>query len=164
MKIVKTNKDFVKTLVSLSLPEQRYIGAKFISSVLEIIDEPRLKSIMSSININGNSAEELHSAYKMAHAFYVETHPHSGFEEIDFKHQAIHMVAEACVSCLAPVYQEVTTIHLAQKVAMYCRMATTCWNIPHDQEFPSFSQAEIEVKNITQTQYTLVNDYIESRH
>ena len=104
MKIVKTNKDFVKALVSLSLPEQRYIGTKFIYSVLENIDEPRLKSIMSGINKNGNSAEELHSAYTMAHAFYVETHPHSGFEEIDFKRQAIHMMAEACVSCLAPVY------------------------------------------------------------
>lgn len=164
MNIVKTNKDFVKALSSLSLHEQRYIGAKFISSVLENIDEPRLKSIINSINKKGNSAEELHSAHKMAHAYYIETHPHSGLLEIDFKHQAIHMVAEACVSCLAPVYQEVTTIHLAQKVAMYCRMAITCWNIPHDQESPSFSQAEIEVKNITQIQYALVNDYIESSH
>ncbi|RKZ91036.1 MAG: hypothetical protein DRQ43_10570 [Gammaproteobacteria bacterium] len=164
MSVVKTNKEFVKTLASLSLAEQRYLGAQFIFSVLDIIDEPRLKNIMNSINKKGNSAEELHSAYKLAHSFYIETHPHSGFEELDFKRQAIHMVAEACVNCLAPIYQEVTTLHLAQKTAMYCRMAITCWNIPHDQEFPSFSQAEIEVKNITQIQYTLVNDYIESRH
>ena len=164
MSVVKTNKEFVKTLASLSLAEQRYLGTQFIFSVLNIIDEPRLKNIMNSINKKGNSAEELHSAYKLAHSFYIETHPHSGFEELDFKRQAIHMVAEACISCLAPVYQEVTTIHLAQKVAMYCRMAITCWYIPHDQESPSFSLAEIEVKNITQIQYTLVNDYIESRH
>ena len=162
MNIVKTNKDFVTTLALLSLPEQRYIGAQFISSVLDIIDVQRLKSIIEKINKNGNSAEELHSAYKMAHSFYIETHPHSDLLEINFKRQAMHMLAEACVICLAPIYQEVTTIHLAQKVAMYCRMAITCWNIPHDQESPSFSQAEIEVKNITQAQYILVNDFIES--
>ena len=74
------------------------------------------------------------------------------------------MVAEACVICLAPIYQEVTTLHLAQKVAMYCRMAITCWNIPHEQDSPSFSQAEIEVNNITQTQYAILNNYLESVH
>ena len=163
MSIVKTNKEFVKTLASLSLAEQRYLGAQFIFCVLDIIDEPRLKNIMNSINKKGNSAEELHSAYKMAHSFYVETHPHSGLEELDFKRQAIHMVAEACVNCLAPIYQEVTTLHLAQKVAMYCRMAITCWNIAHDQDSPSFSQAEIEVTKLIQSQYTQLNDYLKSK-
>ena len=160
MSVVTTNKDFVKTLVSLSLPEQRYLGAQFIFSVLDIIDDQKLKNIIEKINKNGNSAEELHSAYKMAHAFYVETHPHSGFEEIDFKRQAMHMVSEACVSCLAPVYQEAIITHLAQKVAMYCRMAITCWNMPHDEESPSFSQAEVEVKKIIQTQFTLLNEHL----
>ena len=164
MSTVKTNKEFVKTLASLSLVEQRYLGAQFISSILDIIDVQRLKSIIEKINKSGNSAEELHSAYKMAHFFYIETHPQSDLLEIDFKRQAIHMVAEACVICLAPIYQEVTTLHLAQKVAMYCRMAITCWNIPHDQDSPSFSQAEIEVNNITQTQYAILNNYLKSIH
>jgi len=43
---------------------------KFISNILDIIDEQRLKSIMKNINKKGNSAEELHSAYKMAHSIY----------------------------------------------------------------------------------------------
>jgi len=162
METVKTNKDFVKTLATLTLPEQRYIGAKFISSILDIIDEPRLKTIMNNIIKKGNSAEELHSAYKIAHSIYIENHPQSGLLEINFTHQAIHMVAEACMTCLAPIYQEATTLHLAQKVAMYCRMAITCWNMPHDQDSPSFSQAEIEVTKIIQAQYTLLNDYLES--
>ena len=163
METVNTNKDFVKTLASLSLPEQRYIGAKFISSILDIIDEQRLKSIMKNINKKGNSAEELHSAYKMAHSLYIESHLQSGFSVINFTHQAVHMVAEACMICLAPVYQEASTLHLAQKVAMYCRMAITCWNMPHEQDSPSFSQAEIEVTKIIQAQYTLLNNYLKSK-
>ena len=163
MKTVNTNKDFVKTLASLSLPEQRYIGAKFISSTLNIIDEQQLKSIMNSINKKGNSAEELHSAYKIAHSIYIENHPQSGLVAINFTHQAIHMAAEACLTCLAPNYQEATTLHLAQKVAMYCRMAITCWYMPHDQDSPSFSQAEIEVTKLIQSQYTQLNDYLKSK-
>ena len=163
METVNTNTDFVKTLASLSLSEQRYIGAKFISSTLDIIDEQHLKNIMNSINKNGNSAEELHSAYKMAHSIYIENHPQSGLLEINFIHQAVHMVAEACMTCLAPIYQEATTLHLAQKVAMCCRMAITCWYMPHDQDSPSFSQAEIEVTKIIQAQYTLLNSYLKSK-
>lgn len=164
MNTINTNEEFVKTLASLSLPEQRYLGAKFISSVLDIIDQQGLKSIIDKIDKNGNSAEELHLAYKMAHSIYIENHPQSDLLEVDFTRQAIHMVAEACVICLAPIYHEAATIHLAQKVAMYCRMAITCWSIPHDQEHPSFSQAEIEVKNITQTQYAILNNYLDSAH
>ena len=162
METVNTNNDFVKTLASLSLPEQRYMGAKFISSILDIINEPRLKSVINNINNKGNNAEDLYSAYKMAHSIYIETHPQSGFQEINFTHQAIHMMAEACIICLAPNYQEATTLHLAQKVAMYCRMAITCWNMPHDQDSPSFSQAEIEITKLIQAQYTQLNDYLGS--
>lgn len=164
MKIVSTNEDFVKTLASLSLPKQRYLGAKFISSVLDIIDEQRLKSIMENINKDENSAEELHSAYKMAHSIYIDNHPQSGLLEINFTHQAVHMVAEACMTCLAPMYQEATTLHLAQKVAMYCRMAITCWNMPHEQDSIDFSQAEVEVNQIIQAQYVILNNYLESLH
>jgi len=160
MSIVTTNKDFVKTLTSLSLPEQRYLGAQFIFSVLDVIDDQKLKNVIEKINKNGNSAEELHSAYKIAHSYYVETHPGSDLLEINFTRQAIHMVSEACVTCLAPIYQEATITHLAQKVAMYCRMAITCWNMPHDEESPSFSQAEVEVKKIIQAQFTLLNEHL----
>jgi len=162
LKTIKTNEDFVKTLVSLSLPEQRYLGAKFITSILDIIDEQGLKRLMDSINKDGNSAEELHSAYKMAHSIYIESHPQSDLLELDFTRQAVHMAAEACITCLAPIYQEAKTLHLATKVATYCRMAITCLNMPHDQDSPDFSQAEIEVKQVIQKQYDILNHYLES--
>ena len=97
MKTVSTNKEFVKTLASLSLPEQRYLGAKFISSVLDIMDEPRLRTIVDGINKNGLSAEELHSAHKLAHTIYIESHPQSDLSEVNFTRQAEHMTAEACM-------------------------------------------------------------------
>jgi hypothetical protein len=126
MKTISTNRDFVKTLASLSLPEQRYLGAKFISSVLDIIEEPRLKKIVDGINKDGLSAEELHSAHKLAHTIYIESHPQSDLSEVNFSRQAEHMTAEACMICLAPTYQEATTLYLAQKVAMYCAV----WKSP----------------------------------
>lgn len=163
MNIIKTNEDFVKTLISLSLPEQRYLGARFIISILDLIDEQGLKSLMDSINKEGNSAEELHSAYNVAHSIYIKSHPQSDLREIDFNRQAVHMVAEACITCLAPIYQEVTTSHLAAKVATYCRMAITCLNMPHDQDSPNFSQAEVEVKQVIEKQYAILNQYLESK-
>jgi len=80
------------------------------------------------------SAEELLDGYHSIHALYTQTHPRSGFSELDYRRQAEHFVTEACLVCLSPLYEETKVHHLAQKVAMYCCMARTCAGIKHDDE------------------------------
>lgn len=98
-------------------------------------------------------------AYRTAHSLYIETHPHSDLTELDFKHQAAHFVAEACIVCLGPVFQEVSPLHLAQKVAMYCRMARTCASIPHSDVEPNFKNAENAAKQIIADQFDILSNF-----
>jgi hypothetical protein len=89
----------------------------------------------------------------------VETNPQSGFAELDFDHQASHFVAEACMTCVAPMYQEATTYHLAQKVALYCRMARTCSSIAHKADKADFSSVEVAADAIVDDQYAILNEF-----
>jgi hypothetical protein len=77
--------------------------------------------------------------------------------------QAKHFVAEACMTCVAPVYGEAKTCHLAQKVAMYCRMARTCSNMNHEEENPDFSKAEEATKKSIEEQYAILQDFLEEK-
>ena len=160
MASIDNNADFVKALISLSLSEQRQIGSKFLSSLLRIVSDQRLENMIKNIDKPDTSAEELQAAYQISHMVYIETHPHSDLGELNFKKQSIHLFAEACMTCVAPVYHELSVIHLAQKVAMYCRMAITCESMAHDDDTPSFSLAENEVKNVIEEQFTILTDFL----
>ncbi len=160
MATIDNNADFIKSLASLSLSEQRQIGAKFLARVLKIAPDKRLENLIKNIDKPVNSAEELHAAYQTSHVVYIETHPHSDLGALDFKKQSVHLFAEACMACVAPTYHEISVIHVAQKVAMYCRMAVTCANMAHDDNTPSFALAENEVKNVIEEQYAILNDFL----
>ena len=67
-----------------------------------------------------------------------------------------HFVAEACEVCAAPVYEEVTKVHIAQKVAMYCRMARTCASMHRDEDAPDFSAAEEDASRLVADQIGMV--------
>lgn len=62
--------------------------------------------------------------------------------------------------CLAPVYQESSQYHLAQKVAMYCRMARTCANMKHDEDNFDFNQLDPVIKQAIKKQYTLLTQFL----
>ena len=104
---ISTNEAFKEALSSLSLAQQRQVGASFIANVLDLTDGSCTRHAQSVAEKSDLTAEELENAYHAVHSVYVATHPQSGFSELDFRKQAAHFVAEACMVCLAPTYQEV---------------------------------------------------------
>ena len=48
---------------------------------------------------------------------------------------------------------------MAEKLAMHCRMARVCANIPHEQEYPSFEMAERAMHAETRARYGIVNEH-----
>lgn len=161
MNKIHNHEAFKKALSSLSLSRQRQVGAKFVGSVLDLTDgrcAQHAKSIAEKVDV---TAEELQNAYCAVHSIYIATHPRSGLSELDFVKQAAHFVAEACMVCVEPTYEAHHTQHLAEKVASYCRMARTCANIQHDNEYPEFTNTEEMLKKEIHAQYKILSDFLE---
>ena len=157
---ISTSEDFKKALSSLSLAQQRQVGARFVANVLDLTDDPEVKNAQKIAEKAGSTAEELNSAYHKVHAVYVATHPRSWFTELDYAKQAAHFVAEACMVCLSPTYDALHH-HLADRVAMYCQMARTCAAIQHEGEYPKFAGVEEVVKKEVDSQYRILSEYLE---
>ena len=83
MSKISTSEDFRKALSSLSLAQQRQVGARFVANVLDLTDDHQVKSGQEIAEKAGVSADELNDAYHRVHAVYVATHPRSWFTELD---------------------------------------------------------------------------------
>jgi hypothetical protein len=81
---------------------------------------------------------------------------------LDYKQQAEHRVAEACMHCLGPTYHDVEKHHLAQRVATCCVMARTCASIDHRGDYPEFSETGELVKKEIDAQYEILGSYLDS--
>jgi len=157
---ISTNEDFKKALSSLSLAQQRQVSARFVANVLDLTNDPEVKSGQEIAEKAGATAEELSNAYHSVHAVYLATHPRSWFTELDYAKQAAHFVAEACMVCLSPTYHDLHH-HVADRVAMYCQMARTCSAIQHEGEYPKFAGVEEAVKKLVDSQYRILSEYLE---
>lgn len=154
---------FQQALSELSVKKQRQIGAQFIGNVLDLTNEPRLRNAQALLAKPEISAKELLDAFHSVHALYVETHPRSDLFELNYARQAEHFIAEACLVCLSPVYEEAKVHRIAEKVAMYTRMARTCAGIKHDEDMPQLAQAQEMLGNEIQDQYRLLTAFLESK-
>jgi len=159
---ISSGAKFKQSLASLSLARQRQVGARFIANVLDLTDGHCTEHARKVAERSNVSTEELENAYRAVHSIYVATNPRSGLSELDYKKQAAHFVAEACMVCLAPTYEEHRTHHLAEKVAGYCRMARICSSIPHQEEYPKFLDAEESLKKEIDAQYRILSEFLEN--
>jgi hypothetical protein len=159
MSEVNGHKSFQQALSGLTVARQRQIGAQFIAHVLDLTDEPRLKNAQQ-VAAKSTTAEELVDAYHSVHAVYIQTHPRSDLSELDYKKQAIHFIAEACLLCLSPTYPEAEIHRIAEKTAMYCRMARTCASITHDEDQPVLAETQKLLQDEIKAQYALVNEFL----
>ena len=157
---VKGHKSFREALAGLTVAQQRQVGARFVAHVLDLTDEPRLKNAQQIAAKSGVTAEELVDAYHSVHAIYTQTHPRSDLSELDYRKQAAHFIAEACLVCLAPTYPEAKIHRIAEKTAMYCRMAGTCASIRHDEDQPDLRDPEKALQKEIEAQYTVVNEFL----
>lgn len=162
MSKITTNEGFRDALASLSLRQQRLVGASFIKNVLDLTKDNHIIQAQSIAATSDTKAEDLLDAYDSVHTSYVKTNPRSGLNALDWKKQAEHFIAEACMTCLAPAYPEASTHHLAQRVSMYCLMARTCASINHDGNYPTFETSEEVMKKEVNEQYRIVNEFLEN--
>ena len=160
MNEIKDYKTFQDALSDLSVTEQRQIGARFIANVLDLTDNPRLKEAQQIAAKADLTAEELTDAYHAVHTVYVQTHPRSDLSEVDYTKQAVHFITEACLICLSPTYPEAKIHRIAEKAAMYCRMARTCANILHDEDQPDLESTAKALQKEIGTQYELVTQFL----
>ena len=157
---INSQSAFQQALAELPLKKQRQVGAKFIGNVLDLTSEARFRDVLTLLEKSELTAEELLDSYHSIHALYVRSHPRSDLSELDYSRQAEHFIAEACLVCLSPVYEETRVHHLAQKAAMYCCMARTCAGIKHDEEVPQLAQSEEMLTKEIQAQYRLLSDFL----
>jgi hypothetical protein len=157
---IDSNQAFQQALADLSVQQQRQVGAKFIGNVLDLTTEPRFRDVLALLEKPTPTAQELLDGFHSIHALYVQTHPRSDLSQLDYARQAEHFIAEACLVCLSPVYEETKIHHLAQKAAIYCCMARTCAGIKHDEEAPQLSQSEQMLSKEIQDQYRLLSEFL----
>lgn len=162
MSTITTNEAFKESLSSLTLAQQRAVGARFIAHVLDLTQNKHVKQAQAVLSNTSISAEDLEDAYHSIHTVYVRTNPRSHFSLLDYSKQAEHFVAEACLHCLEPTYQEAKKHHLAEKVSMYCLMARTCASIDHQGNYPKFTDTEDLVKKEVDAQYEILSEYLGS--
>ncbi|WP_295388742.1 hypothetical protein [uncultured Thiodictyon sp.] len=148
--------DFKNRLNVLPLRAQRQVAAKFIAEVLDLASDPRIDHAVEVAAKRDATAQEIAAAYRAVHAIYVETNPQADLLEMDFSRQAAHFVAQACLVSLAPADDAGVGYHLAQKVAMYCRMARTCSSMRHDDDAPDFCALGPIVARLVDAQYRVV--------
>jgi hypothetical protein len=160
---ITTNEAFREALGSLTLTQQRAVSARFIENVLDLAHESCIKQAQAILGkIDQISAEELEKAYRSTHSVYVHTYPRSDLSPLDYKQQAEHFVAEACVHCLAPTYYDAKKHHLAERVSTYCIMARTCASVDHEGNYPKFTETEDLVKKEIDAQYEILSKYLDS--
>ena len=158
---IYSSESFRDTLTSLSLQQQRLVGACLIKNVLDLTKNKQIIQAQSVAASSDATAEDLKQAYHAAHSSYVETHPHSGLDALDWEKQAEYFIAKACMTCLDPACGVSLKHHLALKVSMYCMMARTCANIDHDGDYPTFNNTEKVTKKEVDDQYRIVNEFLE---
>jgi len=109
---IDSNQAFQQALAELPVKKQRQVGAKFIGNVLDLTTEPRFRDALALLEKAAPTAQELLDGFHSIHALYVETHPRSDLSQLDYARQAEHFIAEACLVCLSPVYEEAKVHHL----------------------------------------------------
>jgi hypothetical protein len=160
MSKISTAEECRKAFGSLSLAQQRQVGAMFVGNVLDLTDDPQVKNGREIAESAGVTEDELDDAYHRVHAVYLSTHPRSGCTDLDYKQHAAHFVAEACMLCLSPIHPERNAAQIVGRVAMYCQLARHYSAIQQQDGYPKFEGVEEAVKKEIDSQYEILSKYL----
>jgi hypothetical protein len=159
---IEKNSDFISILSSLPVEQQHHLAKKFISGVIHLGDNARLNQLLELLKKPDCSVDDIRTAHSIAQSVYVETGPGSDMSEVKFNCQATHFIAQAVLTCSTQDNRGASTVHLAHKVANYCRMALTCASMGQGGENPDFANAEAEYNRIVKEQIDTVNKFLDS--
>jgi len=160
MQRIENGTDFTRILASLPLEHQHSLAKRFIADVMPLSRSLRLSPLQDLLDKPSCSLDDIKAAHDIARSVYVENAPASDMSEVRFECQATHFIAQAVMACSTMGSRTSGPLHLAQKVANYCRMAQTCSTMSHGDEGPDFANAEAEYNKIVQQQFKIANDYL----
>ncbi|MFZ0106602.1 MAG: hypothetical protein WAK92_07050 [Thiobacillus sp.] len=163
MQRIENGRDFTRVLASLPVEQQHDLAKRFISSVIHLSNSPRLAPLQDLLSRPSCSIDDIRAAHDIARSVYVESAPGSDLSEVRFECQATHFIAQAVMACSSPTAKVSGPLHLAQKVANYCRMAQACSTMAHGDEGPDFAKAEAEYNKAVQQQFQIANDYLAAK-
>jgi hypothetical protein len=132
MATIHSDADFRAALAGLSSAQQRALGKRFVESVGELIDNPKVEKALEVIEQPDISEQDLADACRVASAAARERYTLCG-READWLRQASHFCAAAAAACLMPQQQE--DQGLAWNAAMNARMARVCEKIARGEDY-----------------------------
>jgi hypothetical protein len=116
-------------LDGLTRAQQRVLGGRFVQSVLDLSEDPRVhRAVLAALDPEAVEVD-LDDAFRAAKAVSVRTYTDCG-KDTDWLVQAAHFVAAAAAACLTPESQPGSDSP-AWKAAMQARMARNCALIEH---------------------------------
>ena len=116
-------------LEQLPAASQRTMAAIFADQVGSLIRDPRLRDALRTALDHGTGEQERRKAYHRARSIATENYTACG-QNVDWRQQAEHFVAAACVNALAPDRPD------AWKAAIHARMADNCMQLAGDDGIP----------------------------
>ena len=122
---ISNDSEFRRALESLSVPEQRIAGGRFVENVLPLCKEPLIQRAVAVATDESSSDQELEDAYRNSKSIAVKTYTACG-SDTDWLAQAGHFVAAAAAACLQPEAASAKGSNNAWKAAMQARMAKNC--------------------------------------
>ena len=162
MQRIENGTDFTRILGGLELEHQHALAKRFIADVMPLSRSLRLSPLQDLLNKPSCSLDDIRAAHDIARSVYVENTPASDMSEVKFECQATHFIAQAVMACSTLGSHSSGPLHLAQKVANYCRMAQTCSSMSHEDEGPDFDAAESAYRKIVDRQFQIANDFLAS--
>ncbi|MGD2074352.1 MAG: hypothetical protein PVG38_05425 [Gammaproteobacteria bacterium] len=133
MTTINSDAEFRAALAGLSTAQQRILGKRFVDSVGELIDNPKVEKVLEVVEQPDVSEQDLADGCRVASAAARERYTLCG-RETDWLRQASHFCAAAAAACLAPA-QEGDQEAPAWNAAMNARMARVCEKIARGEDY-----------------------------
>ena len=134
MTAIHSDAEFRSALSGLSVEQQRRVGKRFLDSVSELSDNPKLDKVLAMVEGAGSSSQDIADAFQVASAAARDSYTLCG-READWRRQASHFYAAAAAACLTPADKENSAQDLAWTTAMNARMARVCERIAQGEGY-----------------------------
>ena len=141
---ISNDTEFREALSSLSIAQQRQLGAKFVENVLSLSNDSRVAQAIDAARQEGLEEDALNLVRHNIKAASLEAHTRCGADGV-WTDQAGYFVARAAEACVEPEGRSQGK-GPAWKAAMSARMARTCLAEESDEDsHDSESQAQFQI-------------------
>jgi hypothetical protein len=150
---ISNDHDLRDALSALSADQQRFLGARFVQSVLRLSTESRVgRAVETALDAEAGD-DELEDAFRAAKSHATKTYAECG-RDTNWLAQADHFVAAAAVAALTPEsLMPEKGSNRAWKAAVQARMAVNCASM---EEEAGATESEME------RQYRIAEDFLGS--